>query len=113
MRAKSPKEACEMANAPDFGLGESVFGENYRAMRATIKGLETGMVAVNDFAVYYAVQLPFGGVGGSGYGRFAGEEGLRGLCNIKSICEDKWGWAGIKTAIPKQIRYPIPDTTKG
>jgi acyl-CoA reductase-like NAD-dependent aldehyde dehydrogenase len=113
MRANSPKEACEMANAPDFGLGASVFGENDWAMRATIKGLETGMVAVNDFAVYYAVQLPFGGVGGSGYGRFAGEEGLRGLCNIKSICEDKWGWAGIKTAIPKQIRYPIPDTTKG
>lgn len=113
MRAKNPKEACEMANAPDFGLGASVFGEYDWAMDATIKGLETGMVAVNDFAVYYAVQLPFGGVRGSGYGRFAGEEGLRGLCNIKAICEDRWGWAGIKTAIPKQIRYPIPDTTKG
>jgi acyl-CoA reductase-like NAD-dependent aldehyde dehydrogenase len=113
MRADGPKEACDMANAPNFGLGASVFGEYDWAMRAVIKGLETGMVAVNDFAVYYAVQLPFGGVGGSGYGRFAGEEGLRGLCNIKSICEDKWGWAGIKTAIPKQIRYPIPDTTKG
>ena len=113
MRASGPKEACEMANAPDFGLGASVFGEYDWAMRAIIEGLETGMVAVNDFAVYYAVQLPFGGVRGSGYGRFAGEEGLRGLCNIKSICEDRLGWAGLKTAIPKQIRYPIPDTTKG
>jgi acyl-CoA reductase-like NAD-dependent aldehyde dehydrogenase len=113
MRAAGPREACEMANAPDFGLGASVFGQYDWAMDATIKGLETGMVAVNDFAVFYAVQLPFGGVRGSGYGRFAGEEGLRGLCNIKSICEDKWGWAGVKTAIPKQIRYPIPDTTKG
>jgi len=113
MRADGPKEACDMANAPDFGLGASVFGGYDWAMRATIQGLETGMVAVNDFAVYYAVQLPFGGVRGSGYGRFAGEEGLRGLCNIKSICEDRWGWAGIKTAIPKQIRYPIPDTAKG
>jgi hypothetical protein len=71
------------------------------------------MVAINDFASFYAVQLPFGGVRGSGYGRFAGEEGLRGLCNVKAVCDDKWGWAGIKTAIPKQIRYPIPETEKG
>ena len=113
MRAKNPEEACKLANAPHFGLGASVFGDYDWAMRATLRNLKTGMVAVNDFAAYYAVQLPFGGVGGSGYGRFAGEEGLRGLCNTKAICEDRWGWAGIKTAIPKQIRYPIPDTGKG
>jgi hypothetical protein len=68
------------------------------------------MVAINDFAAYYAVQLPFGGVGGSGYGRFAGEEGLRGLCNAKSICVDRWSWSGVKTAIPKGLDYPMRDT---
>jgi hypothetical protein len=57
--------------------------------------------------------LPFGGVRGSGYGRFAGEEGLRGLCNIKAVCDDRWRWAGIQTAIPKGVQYPIPDTKKG
>ncbi|TVY56588.1 putative aldehyde dehydrogenase-like protein [Lachnellula cervina] len=113
MRAKNPEDACGIANAPDFGLGASVFGASDYHMRAVIRNLKTGMVAVNDFAAYYAVQLPFGGVGGSGYGRFAGEEGLRGLCNIKAVCEDRWGWAGIRTAIPAQIRYPIPDTAKG
>jgi acyl-CoA reductase-like NAD-dependent aldehyde dehydrogenase len=113
MRAKDPGEACEIANAPNFGLGASVFGEYDWAMDIIMKNLKSGMVAVNDFAAYYAVQLPFGGMKGSGYGRFAGEEGLRGLCNIRSICEDRWGWAGIKTAIPKQLRYPIPETTKG
>ena len=64
------------------------------------------MVAVNDFAVFYAVQLPFGGVKGSGYGRFAGQEGLRSLCNVKSICVDRWPWL-INTAIPKKLDYPI------
>lgn len=113
MQAKNPEEACKIANAPNFGLGASVFGKYDWAMEATMRNLKSGMVAVNDFAAYYAVQLPFGGIKGSGYGRFAGEEGLRGLCNIKSICEDRWGWAGIKTAIPKQIRYPVPDTAKG
>ncbi|KAF4630931.1 hypothetical protein G7Y89_g7203 [Cudoniella acicularis] len=113
MRAKDPEDACGIANAPNFGLGGSVYGDYNYAMDAVIKHMRTGMIAVNDFACYYAVQLPFGGVGGSGYGRFAGEEGLRGLCNIKSLCEDRFGWLGVKTAIPPQFRYPIPDTGRG
>jgi len=113
MRAKDPKDAVKIANTPNFGLGASVFGENDWGMKHVLKNLKTGMVAVNDFGAYYAVQLPFGGVRGSGYGRFAGEEGLRGLCNIKAVCEDRWGWAGIRTAIPAPVRYPIPDTGKG
>jgi acyl-CoA reductase-like NAD-dependent aldehyde dehydrogenase len=113
MKAKNAQEACKITNTPNFGLGASVFGQRGSENRACIKHLKTGMVAVNDFAAYYAVQLPFGGVRGSGYGRFAGKEGLRGLCNLKAVCEDRWGWAGIRTAIPKQIRYPILDTAKG
>jgi hypothetical protein len=77
------------------------------ALQPIVRGLKAGMVAVNDFAAYYAVQLPFGGVAGSGYGRFAGEEGLRGLCNTKAVCEDRFGWLGVKTAIPPPVQYPI------
>ena len=113
MRAQNPEEACKIANAPNFGLGASVFGKYDSDLKATIRDLKTGMVAINDFAVFYAVQLPFGGMKRSGYGRFAGEEGLRGLCNIKSVCDDRWGWVGIRTSIPKQLRYPIPETVKG
>ncbi|RKF61053.1 putative aldehyde dehydrogenase-like protein C21C3 [Erysiphe neolycopersici] len=113
MRANDAKEACNLANKPNFGLGASVFGAHDADMKYIIQNIKSGMVSVNDFAAYYAVQLPFGGVGGSGYGRFAGEEGLRGLCNIKAVCDDRWDWLGIHTAIPKQIRYPIPDIFKG
>ncbi|KAL0937703.1 aldehyde dehydrogenase [Colletotrichum truncatum] len=99
-----------IANAADFGLGASIFGgDNDPVLRAVVDGLKTGMVAVNDFGTTYAVQLPFGGVGGSGYGRFAGEEGLRGLCNVKSICADRFGWLGIRTSIPPPVKYPVPD----
>ncbi|KAL7792627.1 ALDH-like protein [Trichoderma ceciliae] len=110
LRAKSSsaEDMLAIANAPNFGLGASVHGsERDPALQPIVRGLKAGMVAVNDFAAYYAVQLPFGGVAGSGYGRFAGEEGLRGLCNIKAVCEDRFGWLGIKTAIPPPVQYPI------
>ncbi|KAH6647077.1 Aldehyde/histidinol dehydrogenase [Truncatella angustata] len=106
----SAEDLLSLANAPDFGLGSSVYGKDSDpVVRDIVKGIRAGGVAVNDFAVYYAVQLPFGGVGGSGYGRFAGEEGLRGLCNVKSICEDRAGWLGVRTAIPPPAQYPVKD----
>lgn len=112
--SSSAAEILPIANAPDFGLGASVHGsERDPAMAPIVRGLRSGMVAVNDFAVFYAVQLPFGGVGGSGYGRFAGEEGLRGLCNIKSVCEDRFGWLGIRTGIPPPVQYPVKSQAKG
>lgn len=112
--SSSPADMLAIANTPAFGLGASVHGsERDPAMQPIIRGLRAGMVAVNDFAVYYAVQLPFGGVAGSGYGRFAGEEGLRGMCNLKSICEDRFGWLGLRTSIPPPVRYPVPSQTKG
>ena len=106
--SSSAEDVLAIANAPDFGLGSSVFGsDSDPVLRAIVRGIRAGMVAVNDFAVYYAVQMPFGGVGGSGYGRFAGEEGLRGLCNIKAVCEDRMGWLGVRTGIPPPVQYPI------
>ncbi|KXX72887.1 Succinate-semialdehyde dehydrogenase [NADP(+)] [Madurella mycetomatis] len=112
MRAPSgsAEDILAVANAPDFGLGSSVFGsESDPRIKKIVKGIKAGMIAVNDFGATYAVQMPFGGVSGSGYGRFAGEEGLRGLCNVKAVCEDRMAWLGIRTAIPKPMQYPIPD----
>lgn len=49
------------------------------------------MTSINDFATTYMCQsLPFGGVKESGFDRFAGVEGLRGLCVPKAVCEDRW-----------------------
>lgn len=109
MRASSPSHATEIANGTIYGLGASVFGPASAPLEQVAREVKAGMVAINDFAAFYAVQLPFGGVKGSGYGRFAGEEGLRGLCNAKSVCRDRVGWA-VKTAIPKGLDYPMRET---
>lgn len=52
--------------------------------------------------------LPFGGVKDSGFGRFAGIEGLRACCLVKSVVEDRW-WPLIKTKIPKPIQVRAMD----
>ncbi|KAJ5731736.1 uncharacterized protein N7483_006244 [Penicillium malachiteum] len=106
MRAESVPDAIAIANSTPYALGSSVFGHNSAQVQACVSGIEAGMVSVNDFGAYYAVQLPFGGVKGSGYGRFAGEEGLRGLCNTKAICVDRFPTL-IGTAIPPRVDYPI------
>lgn len=112
--SSTPQETAlsilEVANNDNFGLGASLFGsESDPVLQLVARGLRTGNLAINDFAAFYAVQLPFGGVGGSGYGRFAGEEGLRGLCNAKSVCADRAQWLGIRTAIPPPVLYPVAD----
>lgn len=110
MRATSVSDAVAIANSTPYALGASVFGSRKSDLDAVVHGVRAGMVAVNDFAVYYAVQLPFGGTKGSGYGRFAGEEGLRSLCNQKAVCRDAW-WAP-RTSIPGRLDYPIRDEEK-
>ncbi|KAG9759794.1 Aldedh-domain-containing protein, partial [Aureobasidium melanogenum] len=109
MRAETVDHAITITNSTIYGLGCSVFGPASSPLHHVASSVKSGMVAINDFAAYYAVQLPFGGVGGSGYGRFAGEEGLRGLCNAKSICVDRWP-SLIKTAIPAGLDYPMRPT---
>ena len=107
MRAESVDAAISIANSTSYALGSSVYGTNTRDLEHVARKLDAGMVAVNDFAVFYMVQLPFGGKKGSGYGRFAGKEGLRGLCNQKSITRDRWSSMGVKTSIPEPMDVPL------
>lgn len=52
--------------------------------------MQAGMTSINDFATTYMCQsLPFGGVKESGFDRFAGIEGLRGLTMPKAVAEDR------------------------
>jgi Aldehyde dehydrogenase family len=65
------------------------------------------MTSINDFATTYMCQsLPFGGVKESGFDRFAGIEGLRGLTVPKAVAEDRWPWL-MRTDIPPMLQYPV------
>jgi acyl-CoA reductase-like NAD-dependent aldehyde dehydrogenase len=112
MKAESVDDAIAIANSTDYALGSSVFGKNRHNLARVAREVKAGMVAINDFAVFYMVQLPFGGTKGSGYGRFAASEGLRSICNLKSICEDRWPIL-IKTTIPGPLQLPVKVEERG
>lgn len=104
----SDAECVRMINSTDYGLGSSVFCKDVTRANALADKIYTGMTCVNDFGVGYLVQaLPFGGVKASGFNRFAGKEGLRECCLMKSVVSDRFGALGIRTGIPAQISYPF------
>jgi acyl-CoA reductase-like NAD-dependent aldehyde dehydrogenase len=107
-------ECLRLVNDSPFGLSSSVFCGSPKRGLALGRQFRTGMLCINDFGSNYLVQsLPFGGVGESGFGRFAGPEGLQALCLERSILVDRFpNWTGIKTTIPPPINYPI-DKNKG
>ncbi|XP_010267975.1 PREDICTED: aldehyde dehydrogenase 22A1 [Nelumbo nucifera] len=109
MKFSSDEEAIKLANDTRYGLGCAVFSGSQRRAKEIASQIHCGVAAINDFASTYMCQsLPFGGVKDSGFGRFAGVEGLRACCLVKSVVEDRW-WPYIKTKIPKPIQYPVAE----
>ncbi|KAK4704146.1 hypothetical protein P7C70_g2068, partial [Phenoliferia sp. Uapishka_3] len=106
MKAYNTAHAIRIANGTRYGLGASVFGRDQKECRLVVDSLKCGMVCTNVF--YLNQSLPFGGAASSGHGRFAGPEGLRGLCNLKAITEDRFHGI-IQTGIPPKLRYPVKD----
>jgi acyl-CoA reductase-like NAD-dependent aldehyde dehydrogenase len=103
MRVNDDDEAVRIANGVSYGLSSSVFSRNRGRARAIASKLEAGMTAINEFGgVTYMVQgLTFGGVKASGYGRMNGREGLRSMCNIKAVVDDR-----LPLARPNRI-FPV------
>jgi acyl-CoA reductase-like NAD-dependent aldehyde dehydrogenase len=88
-RVRDMDEAVARANATRYGLGNTVFSKA-RGMELA-KRLRSGMVAVNSVISFAAIaSLPFGGVGGSGFGRIHGPDGLREFARSKAIARPRF-----------------------
>lgn len=113
----SDDEAIRMANNCDFALSSCAFSGDAQRAKKIASQLVAGMSAVNDLegCTYMNQSLPFGGCKKSGYDRFAGPEGLRGLCLVRSVCEDRIAF--IRNSIPPPMQYPAtgsgPQFAKG
>ncbi|MCB0827515.1 MAG: NAD-dependent succinate-semialdehyde dehydrogenase [Solirubrobacterales bacterium] len=80
----SEDEAIELANDTSFGLGSYVFSNDSEQAARIADGLDTGMVFVNGVGLD-GVELPFGGVKRSGFGRELGRYGMEEFVNKKLI----------------------------
>ncbi len=81
---KDEKEALELANHSNYGLGVSVFTEDLDFAKKLIPQFEDGAVFINDL-VKSDPRLPFGGTKSSGYGRELSEHGIREFVNRKTV----------------------------
>jgi acyl-CoA reductase-like NAD-dependent aldehyde dehydrogenase len=91
IRVRDDVDAVKVANGVSYGLSSSVFSKSHARARKIARELEAGMSSINEFGgvTYMAQDLTFGGVKASGYGRMNGREGLRSMCNIKAVVDDR------------------------
>lgn len=80
------QHGIRLANASSYGLAACVYTSDARQGIDAAEQLHCGAVSVNSVLGFASVaELPFGGVGDSGFGRVHGSEGLREFSRAKSI----------------------------
>ncbi|WP_422774331.1 NADP-dependent succinic semialdehyde dehydrogenase [Plantactinospora sp. WMMC1484] len=92
-RVSSYEEAIALANGTDYGLGSNAWTRDPAEQERFVTDLDAGMVFVNGMTTSYP-ELPFGGVGNSGYGRELSAQGIREFCNLKAVWIGEGGTAG-------------------
>lgn len=84
IRARDADHAVELANDTQYGLSAAVFTRDIAKGLTIARQIQSGICHINGPTVHDEAQMPFGGVGASGYGRFGGRQG------IDSFTETRW-----------------------
>jgi aldehyde dehydrogenase (NAD+) len=77
--------AVALANATQFGLVAGVWTADGARQFRMAKRIRSGQVFINNYGAGGGVELPFGGVKSSGYGREKGLEALYGFTTLKTV----------------------------
>jgi aldehyde dehydrogenase (NAD+) len=78
-------EAVQMANATRFGLVAGIWTRDGARQLRMARRVRSGQVFINNYGAGGGVELPFGGVKSSGYGREKGFEALYGFTTLKTV----------------------------
>jgi acyl-CoA reductase-like NAD-dependent aldehyde dehydrogenase len=84
-RVKSAEEAVKLANDTEYGLSASLFTRDIARGIELARQIESGICHINGPTVHDEAQMPFGGVKGSGYGRFGGKAGVNEFTELRWI----------------------------
>ena len=85
MAFQDEDHAVELANATQFGLVAGVWTRDGGRQFRMAKRVRSGQVFINNYGAAGGVELPFGGVKSSGYGREKGLEALLGFTTLKTV----------------------------
>ncbi|HEV7276082.1 MAG TPA: aldehyde dehydrogenase family protein [Devosiaceae bacterium] len=78
-------DAVRIANGTGYGLVAGVWSSDGGRQMRLAKSIRSGQVFLNNYGAGGGVELPFGGVGKSGYGREKGFEALYGFSVLKTV----------------------------
>ena len=82
---KDEADAVRLANATEYGLVAGIWTENGSRGLRMARAVKSGQVFINNYGAGGGVELPFGGVKSSGYGREKGFEALYGFSVMKTV----------------------------
>jgi benzaldehyde dehydrogenase (NAD) len=85
VRVSGVEEAVACANDNEYGLSSAVFGADVARAFRVAQRIDSGICHVNGPTVHDEAQMPFGGVKGSGMGRFGGKAGVAEFTELRWI----------------------------
>ncbi|MEO8020220.1 aldehyde dehydrogenase family protein, partial [Polaromonas sp.] len=85
MSFRNEDHAVELANATQFGLVAGIWTRDGGRQFRMAKRVQSGQIFINNYGAGGGVELPFGGVKSSGYGREKGFEALYGFTTLKTV----------------------------
>ncbi len=80
-------EAIRLANQTRYGLLGAIWTENGGVQQRVAKGIKCGQVFINGFGAGGGVELPFGGMKGSGHGREKGFVAMEEMSTTKTVIQ--------------------------
>jgi len=85
MNATGVKQAIELANASDYGLGAGIFTQDIDAAMQFAREVHSGNIHINSSAMWRADLMPYGGLKGSGMGKEGPKYAIAEMTELKTV----------------------------
>ncbi len=100
LEVDSVERVIDFVNARPSPLGLYLFAEDQRVTEQILSKTTSGDAVINDCTIHPLIpDLPFGGVGNSGMGKYHGEWGFRAYTNARGVLNHS-------TKMDPDVRYP-------